>query len=149
MQKLGACLLDAREDDDGPSTANMNKWAAEATSLMVCMALRNPWAVRAFNAAVDASSSPGKICAGQWKSSHLLVCSCMTSMMSHHCYDMCLCRMLTVCVRPPNMRHFVYLLVTHVILSMLCIKLHNFVAGSANNVSACVFLSVHGAVLLS
>ncbi|DBA70363.1 hypothetical protein WJX79_000172 [Trebouxia sp. C0005] len=72
VQKLGACLLDAREDDDGPSTANMNKWAAEATSLMVCMALRNPWAVRAFNAAVDASSSPGKICAGQWKSSHLL-----------------------------------------------------------------------------
>jgi len=74
VQKLGACLLDAREDDTGPSTANMNKWAAEATSLLVCMALRNPWAVRAFNAAVDATSSPGKTCAGQWKSSHLLVC---------------------------------------------------------------------------
>ncbi len=102
VQKLGACLLDAREDDNDPSTANMNKWAAEATSLMVCMALRNPWAVRAFNAAVDASSSPGKTCAGQWKSSHLLVCSCMTSMISHYCYDMCVCRMLTVCVRPPD-----------------------------------------------
>ncbi|KAL0055380.1 hypothetical protein WJX82_011516 [Trebouxia sp. C0006] len=55
VQKLGACLLDAREDDNDPSTANMNKWAAEATSLMVCMALRNPWAVRAFNAATVVS----------------------------------------------------------------------------------------------
>ncbi|DBA97104.1 TPA: hypothetical protein ACH3X1_014875 [Trebouxia sp. C0004] len=72
VQKLGACLLDAREDVNDPSTANMDTWAAEATSLMVCMALRNPWAVRAFNAAVDASCSPGKTCAGQWKSSHLL-----------------------------------------------------------------------------
>ena len=87
MQKLGACLLDAREDDTGPSTANMNKWAAEATSLMVCMALRNPWAVRAFNAAVDATSSPGKTCAGQWKSSHLLVCSCMTLLKVFDCFS--------------------------------------------------------------
>lgn len=66
-------MLDAKEDANDPTTANMNKWAAEATSLMVCMALRNPWAVRAFNAAVDASASPGKTCTGQWKSSHLLV----------------------------------------------------------------------------
>lgn len=77
VQKLGACLLDAEEglDDgiDGPVSSNMNKWAAEATSLMVCMALRNPWAVRAFNAAVDSSLKPGKTCAGQCKSSHLLV----------------------------------------------------------------------------
>jgi len=75
VQKLGACLLDAKEEEDDPVSVKMNKWAAEATSLMVCMALRNPWAVRAFNTAVDASSSPGKTCAGQWKSSHLLVTS--------------------------------------------------------------------------
>ena len=73
MQKLGACLLDASEEEDDPVSSNMNKWAAEATSLMVCMALRNPWAVRAFNSAVDANQSPGKTCAGQWKNSHLLV----------------------------------------------------------------------------
>ncbi|DBA88625.1 TPA: hypothetical protein ACH3X1_016473 [Trebouxia sp. C0004] len=64
VQKLGACLLDAKEDDNDPFTANTNKWAAEATSLTVCMALRNPWAVRAFNSAVDSSSSPDKTCAG-------------------------------------------------------------------------------------
>jgi len=95
VQKLGTCLLDAKEDDTDPSTANMNKWAAEATSLMVCMALRNPWAVRAFNAAVDASSSPGKTCAGQWKSSHLLVCSSMSSGV----FVMCACG---VCAKPPE-----------------------------------------------
>lgn len=87
MQKLGACLLDAKEDDNNPFTANMNKWAAEVTSLMVCMAVRNPWIFRAFNAAVDASSSPGKACAGQSKSSHLLVCS---SMSLSHVRSVCL-----------------------------------------------------------
>ncbi|KAL0017696.1 hypothetical protein WJX77_004684 [Trebouxia sp. C0004] len=42
VQKLGACLLNAKEDDNDPFSANVNKWAAEATSLMVCMAVRNP-----------------------------------------------------------------------------------------------------------
>ncbi|DBB00359.1 TPA: hypothetical protein ACH3X1_013711 [Trebouxia sp. C0004] len=72
VQKLGACLLNAKEDDNDPFSANVNKWAAEATSLMVCMAVRNPWVITTFNAVVDASSSPGKACAGQWKSSYLL-----------------------------------------------------------------------------
>ncbi|KAL0019341.1 hypothetical protein WJX77_009940 [Trebouxia sp. C0004] len=34
VQKLGACLLNAKEDDNDPFSANVNKWAAEATSLM-------------------------------------------------------------------------------------------------------------------
>lgn len=77
VRKLGACLLDGKEGLDGglndPVSSKLNKWAAEATSLMVCMALRNPWAVRAFNAAVDASQLPGRTCAGQWQNSNLLV----------------------------------------------------------------------------
>ena len=73
MHKLGGCLLEAPEDVDDLVISDMDKWAAEATSLMVCMALRNPWAVRAFNAAVDANQSSGKTCSGQWKNSHLLV----------------------------------------------------------------------------
>lgn len=77
VKKLGACLLDGKQEFDGglndPVSSNLNKWAAEATSLMVCMVLRNPWAVRAFNAAVDASQLPGRTCAGQWQNSNLLV----------------------------------------------------------------------------
>lgn len=77
VKKLGACLLDGKQGSDGglndPVSGKLNKWAAEATSLMMCMALRNPWAVRAFNAAVDASQLPGRTCAGQWQNSNLLV----------------------------------------------------------------------------
>ena len=77
VKKLGACLLDGKQGLDGglsdSVSSKLNKWAAEATSLMVCMALRNPWAVRAFNAAVDASQLPGRTCAGQWQNSNLLV----------------------------------------------------------------------------
>lgn len=35
----------------------MHRWAAEATCLMVCIALRNPWAIKAFNSAVDSSTA--------------------------------------------------------------------------------------------
>lgn len=71
VQKLGSCLIAGEEGLD--ETGQLNKLAAEATSLMVCMALRNPWAVRAFNAAVEASQLPGRTCAAQWQRSHLLV----------------------------------------------------------------------------
>lgn len=61
VRKLGACLVEVRADCDGdapcPSTLQLHTWAAEATSLMVCIALRNPWAIKAFNAAVDTNTA--------------------------------------------------------------------------------------------
>ena len=55
VRKLGACLVDMTTDS--ASELSMHRWAGEATSLMVCIALRNPWAIKAFNAAVDSSTA--------------------------------------------------------------------------------------------
>lgn len=61
-----------------PSTLQLHKWAAEATSLMVCIALRNPWAIKAFNAAVDTNAAAEEqhegFTAQQAHSAQLLVC---------------------------------------------------------------------------
>ena len=81
VRKLGACLVEVRADCDGdapcPSTLQLHTWAAEATSLMVCIALRNPWAIKAFNAAVDtntaAEEGKGGTTAQQAHSAQLLV----------------------------------------------------------------------------
>ena len=66
-------MVGAMEREGDPVNVNLNKAAAEATCIMVCMALRNLWVVRAFNDVGDASSSLFETCAGQWKSSSLLV----------------------------------------------------------------------------
>lgn len=81
VTKLGACLVEVRSDTDDSTpcapTLQLHKWAAEATSLMVCVALRNPWAIKAFNAAVDTNTAAEERDAGctaqQAHSAQLLV----------------------------------------------------------------------------